>query len=104
MTSSRCGTICNLPCWSARISPCWSISYISGKELEVDAVCDGEDVYIPGIMQHVERTGVHSGDSISVYPPFSLSAHARETILDYTVQPGVGHRHPRAVQHSVHRR
>ena len=64
--------------------------YISGKELEVDAVCDGEDVYIPGIMQHVERTGVHSGDSISVYPPFSLSAHARETILDYTVRLGLG--------------
>ena len=47
--------------------------YIMGKELEVDAVCDGENVFIPGIMEHVERTGVHSGDSISVYPTFSVS-------------------------------
>ena len=46
--------------------------YISGKELEVDAICDGKDVFIPGIMEHVERTGIHSGDSISVYPTFSV--------------------------------
>jgi len=64
--------------------------YISGKELEVDAVCDGVDVFIPGIMQHVERTGVHSGDSISVYPPFSISDQVKETIVDYTVRLGLG--------------
>ena len=64
--------------------------YLMGQELEVDVISDGTDVLIPGIMQHVERTGVHSGDSISVYPPFSLSAHARETILDYTVRLGLG--------------
>ena len=64
--------------------------YIVGKELETDAVCDGENVYVPGIMQHVERTGVHSGDSISVYPTFSVSDKARQTILDYTVRLGLG--------------
>ena len=64
--------------------------YIEGKELEVDAVCDGEDVLIPGIMQHVERTGVHSGDSISVFPTFSISDKAKDTILDYTTRLGLG--------------
>ena len=64
--------------------------YITGKELETDAVCDGEGVYVPGIMEHVERTGVHSGDSISVYPTFSISEKARQTILDYTVRLGLG--------------
>ena len=64
--------------------------YIEGKELEVDAVCDGTDVLIPGIMQHVERTGVHSGDSISVFPTFSISDKARDTILDYTARLGLG--------------
>lgn len=64
--------------------------YISGKELEVDAVCDGTDVYIPGIMQHVERTGVHSGDSISVYPTFSVSEQVKQTIIDYTNRLGIG--------------
>lgn len=62
--------------------------YISGKELEVDAVCDGTDVFIPGIMEHVERTGVHSGDSISVYPTFSVSQKVKETIIDYTIRLG----------------
>ena len=64
--------------------------YIVGKELETDAVCDGEHVYIAGIMEHVERTGVHSGDSISVYPTFSVSNEAKQTIMDYTVRLGVG--------------
>ena len=64
--------------------------YIKGKEVEVDAVCDGEDVFVPGIMELVERTGVHSGDSISVYPPFSLSDRVKETILEYTGRLGVG--------------
>lgn len=64
--------------------------YISGKELEVDAVCDGKDVFIPGIMEHVERTGVHSGDSISVYPTFSVSQKAKYTIMDYTKKLGLG--------------
>jgi len=64
--------------------------YITGKELEVDAVCDGKDVFIPGIMQHVERTGIHSGDSISVYPTFSISEKVKETIIEYTVKLGLG--------------
>lgn len=64
--------------------------YISGKELEVDAVCDGVDVFIPGIMEHVERTGIHSGDSISVYPTFSVSDKAKGTILEYTKRLGLG--------------
>ncbi len=64
--------------------------YIVGKELETDAVCDGENVYIAGIMEHVERTGVHSGDSISVYPTFSVSDEAKAKITDYTVRLGVG--------------
>ncbi len=64
--------------------------YIQGKELEVDAVCDGTDVFVPGIMELVERTGVHSGDSISVFPTFSISEKVKETILDYTVKLGKG--------------
>ncbi len=62
--------------------------YIMGKELEVDAICDGTDVFIPGIMEHVERTGVHSGDSISVYPTFSVPQSVKDKILDYTVKLG----------------
>ncbi len=58
--------------------------YLQGKEIEVDAVCDGEDVVIPGIMEHIERSGIHSGDSISVYPARSLSEHVKATIEDYT--------------------
>ena len=64
--------------------------YIQGKEVEVDAVCDGKDVFVPGIMELVERTGVHSGDSISVYPSFSLSQKVKDTILDYTKKLGTG--------------
>ena len=64
--------------------------YISGKELEVDAICDGTDVFVPGIMELVERTGIHSGDSISVYPTFSISCEVKETILDYTRRLGLG--------------
>ena len=64
--------------------------YIIGRECEVDAVCDGENVFVPGIMEHVERTGVHSGDSISVYPAVSLSDRVKETILDYTRRLGLG--------------
>ena len=64
--------------------------YIKGKEVEVDAVCDGINVFVPGIMELVERTGVHSGDSISVYPPFSLSDKVKGTILEYTKKLGVG--------------
>lgn len=58
--------------------------YIMGKEIEVDAVCDGKEVLIPGIMEHIERTGIHSGDSISVYPAMSLTEGNRKTIVDYT--------------------
>ena len=64
--------------------------YIRGKEVEVDAVCDGENVFIPGIMELVERTGVHSGDSISVYPSYSLSENVKQTIRDYTEKLGLG--------------
>ena len=62
--------------------------YIQGKEVEVDAICDGYDVFVPGIMELVERTGVHSGDSISVYPPFSISDKVKGTILQYTKKLG----------------
>ena len=58
--------------------------YLQGKELEVDAVCDGNDILIPGIMEHIERTGVHSGDSISVYPAHTISEKVKETIGEYT--------------------
>ena len=64
--------------------------YIVGREVEVDAICDGTDVFLPGIMELVERTGVHSGDSMSVYPPFSISQHAKETIWEYTKKLGLG--------------
>lgn len=63
--------------------------YIRGKEVEVDAVCDGINVFVPGIMELVERTGVHSGDSVSVYPSYSLSEKVKETILDYTEKLGL---------------
>ena len=58
--------------------------YLMGKEVEVDAVCDGEDILIPGIMEHVERAGIHSGDSISVYPAQSISDKCQRVIVDYT--------------------
>ena len=58
--------------------------YLQGKEIEVDAVCDGEDILIPGIMEHIERTGVHSGDSISVYPAPTISQEVKDKIVDYT--------------------
>ena len=58
--------------------------YLMGKEIEVDAVCDGEDILIPGIMEHIERAGIHSGDSISVYPARTISEKAKETIAEYT--------------------
>ena len=64
--------------------------YILGKEVEVDAICDGRDVFVPGIMELVERTGVHSGDSISVYPAFSISDKVKGTILDYSKRLGLG--------------
>ena len=64
--------------------------YYVGKEVEVDAICDGTQVFIPGIMELVERTGVHSGDSTSIYPPMSLSQKVRDTIADYTTRLGLG--------------
>ncbi|MCQ2359491.1 MAG: carbamoyl-phosphate synthase large subunit, partial [Phascolarctobacterium sp.] len=64
--------------------------YIKGKEVEVDAICDGKDVFVPGIMELVERTGVHSGDSMSVYPPFSISDKVKGTILRYAKKLGLG--------------
>ena len=64
--------------------------YVMGKEVEIDAVCDGKDVFCPGIMELVERTGIHSGDSISVYPTFSLSDKVKSKILEYTVKLGLG--------------
>ena len=65
------------------------IAAAMGKELEVDAICDGKEVFIPGIMEHVEHTGIHSGDSISVYPTFSVSQKAKDKIIDYTVKLGL---------------
>ncbi len=64
--------------------------YIIGKEVEVDAICDGRDVFVPGIMELVERTGIHSGDSISVYPTFSISDKVKGTILQYAKKLGLG--------------
>jgi len=64
--------------------------YIKGKEVEVDAICDGRDVFVPGIMELVERTGIHSGDSISVYPSFSISDKVKGTILTYAKKLGLG--------------
>ena len=64
--------------------------YIIGKEVEVDAICDGHDVFVPGIMELVERTGIHSGDSISVYPTFSISNKVKGTILQYAKKLGLG--------------
>ena len=64
--------------------------YIVGKEVEVDAICDGKEVFCPGIMELVERTGIHSGDSISVYPCYTLSDKVKKTILEYTEKLGLG--------------
>ncbi|MEW6769918.1 MAG: carbamoyl-phosphate synthase large subunit [Bacillota bacterium] len=74
---------------AVRVSPEYPVlvdKYIFGKEVEVDAISDGEDVLIPGIMEHVERAGVHSGDSIAVYPPQSLTPEIEEKLVDYTVR------------------
>ncbi|MFC4320246.1 carbamoyl-phosphate synthase large subunit [Litchfieldia salsa] len=64
--------------------------YLTGKEIEVDAICDGETVFIPGIMEHIERAGVHSGDSIAVYPPQSLSNEVKEQIINHTISLAKG--------------
>ncbi len=64
--------------------------YLVGKEIEVDAICDGETVVIPGIMEHIERAGVHSGDSIAVYPPQNLSEETIKTLIDYTIRLAQG--------------
>ncbi|ETI66896.1 carbamoyl-phosphate synthase large subunit [Neobacillus vireti] len=64
--------------------------YLTGKEVEVDAVCDGEHVLIPGIMEHIERAGVHSGDSIAVYPPQTLSESVKQTLVEYTEKLALG--------------
>ena len=64
--------------------------YIQGREVEIDAICDGRDVFVPGIMELIERTGVHSGDSISVYPPFSISDKVKGIILQYAKKLGLG--------------
>lgn len=63
--------------------------YISGQECEVDAICDGKDVFIPGIMEHIEKTGVHSGDSMSIYPPYSLKEEVINKIVEYTTKIGI---------------
>ena len=79
-------------CEINRDEPVLVDKYIRGKEVEVDAVCDGKEVFVPGIMELVERTGVHSGDSISVYPPYSISEAVKGKILDYTrrLGPAIG--------------
>jgi carbamoyl-phosphate synthase large subunit len=64
--------------------------YLTGKEIEVDAICDGENVLIPGIMEHIERAGVHSGDSIAVYPPQTLSEDVKQTLVEYTEKMAKG--------------
>lgn len=64
--------------------------YIMGDEVEVDAICDGEEVFLPGIMQHIEKTGIHSGDSIAVYPPRDMTEHVITQIIDYTTKLALG--------------
>ena len=63
--------------------------YMEGKECEVDAICDGEGVLIPGVMEHVERAGVHSGDSMAIYPGLNLTESEVDTIVDYTTRIGL---------------
>ncbi len=65
-------------------------SYLQGQECEVDAICDGKEVLLPGIMEHIERAGVHSGDSMAVYPPQNLSQAIIDTIVDYTKRLAIG--------------
>ena len=64
--------------------------FLEGREVEVDAICDGETVLIPGIMEHIERAGVHSGDSMAVYPPRHLDADEKEVLRDYTERIALG--------------
>ncbi|MCT8976588.1 carbamoyl-phosphate synthase large subunit [Clostridium sp. CX1] len=73
----------------SNVHPILIDKYIMGKEVEVDGICDGEDVLIPGIMEHIERAGVHSGDSMAVYPPWDLSEDIQNTIVDYTMKLAV---------------
>ena len=75
-----------LEMWERR--PVLIDKYFEGREVEVDAVCDGESVLIPGIMEHVERAGVHSGDSMAIYPALNLSEAEIATIVDYTTRIG----------------
>ena len=70
-------------------SPVLVDKYIQGKEIEIDGICDGKDVFIPGIMEHVEHTGIHSGDSISVYPSFSISEEVKKTVIEYSTRLGL---------------
>lgn len=72
-----------------KVNPVLIDKYIAGKEVEVDAVCDGQNVFVPGIMELVEKTGIHSGDSISIYPTFSISDKIKKTILKYTKKLGI---------------
>ena len=75
--------------------------YLTGTEIEVDAICDGEDVLIPGIMEHIERAGVHSGDSIAVYPAYNLGGELCERVVAYTKQLALALHTPGADQHPV---
>ena len=63
--------------------------YVEGKECEVDAICDGTDVLIPGVMEHIERAGVHSGDSMAIYPGLNLTEEEVDTIVEYTTKIGL---------------
>ena len=78
------------PSTSRRADPILIDKYLEGMEVEVDAICDGEQVLIPGIMEHIERAGVHSGDSMAVYPAPSLTPAQRDAIIDYTISIGLG--------------
>jgi len=77
--------------FATKISPDHPVlidKYLIGKEVEVDAICDGEDVLIPGIFEHIERAGVHSGDSMAVFPPFNLTDEEKERLVEYTIKIG----------------
>ncbi len=75
--------------------------YLTGKEIEVDAISDGENVFIPGIMEHIERAGVHSGDSIAVYPPQTVPADLKQKLIDRTIAIARGLNIIGLVKHSI---
>ena len=75
--------------------------YLMGVEIEVDAICDGEEILIPGIMEHIERAGIHSGDSIAVYPAWNLTGEQTEKLIDYTKRLAVSLHNQRVGEYPI---